>query len=173
VNHLSLKIDSLAHGLHGAARAIVDVRAGTALPQALARQFARSDMTPQARGAIQDLSYLSMRRLGLADGVLALLADKPPQPEILHGLLTCSLSLLLDEENPAYDAFTVIHSPRLLLTAGHLRALDIFCEAAEIDRERARRWAVVRTARAVLWGHQRGPKWLVEAGERLMGTLLD
>ncbi|MFJ9535127.1 16S rRNA (cytosine(967)-C(5))-methyltransferase RsmB [Herbaspirillum sp. NPDC101396] len=109
MNHLSLKIDSLAHGLHGAARAIVDVRAGTALPQALARQFARSDMTPQARGAIQDLSYLSMRRLGMADGVLALLADKPPQPEILYGLLTCALSLLLDEENPAYDAFTVVN----------------------------------------------------------------
>lgn len=109
MTHLSLKIDSLAHGLHGAARAIVDVRAGTALPQALARQFARADMTPQARGAIQDLSYLSMRRLGMADGVLALLADKPPQPEMLHGLLACALSLLLDEDNPAYDAFTVVN----------------------------------------------------------------
>ena len=109
MTHFSLKIDSLAHGLHGAARAVADVRAGTALPQALARQFARADMTPQARGAIQDLSYLSMRRLGVADGVLALLADKPPQPEILHGLLTCALSLLLDEENPAYDAFTVVN----------------------------------------------------------------
>ena len=109
MTHFSLKIDSLAHGLHGAARAVADVRAGTALPQALARQFARADMTPQARGAIQDLSYLSMRRLGVADGVLALLADKPPQPEILHGLLTCALSLLLDEDNPAYDAFTVVN----------------------------------------------------------------
>jgi len=109
VTHLSLKTDSLAHALHGAARAIADVRAGTALPQALARLFAQPDMTPQARGAIQDLAYLSMRRLGLADGLLSLLANKPPQPEVLHGLLTCALSLLLDEDHPAYDAFTVVN----------------------------------------------------------------
>jgi streptomycin 6-kinase len=75
--------------------------------------------------------------------------------------------------DPAYDAFTVIHSPRLLLTSGHRRALDIFCEAAEIDREQARRLALARTARAVLWSQRHGPKWLVEAGERLIGTLLD
>ncbi|WP_197034982.1 16S rRNA (cytosine(967)-C(5))-methyltransferase RsmB [Herbaspirillum sp. RV1423] len=109
MTYLSLKTDSLAHGLHGAAQAIAEVRAGTALPQALSRIFADADMTPQARGAIQDLSYLSMRKLGLADGLLALLADKPPQPAVLHGLLTCALSLLLDEDDPAYDAFTVVN----------------------------------------------------------------
>ena len=74
--------------------------------------------------------------------------------------------------DPAYDAFTVIHSPRLLLTSGHIRALDVFCEAAEIDRERARRWALVRAVRSVLWDRRHGPTWLAEAGERLIATLL-
>ncbi|WP_050478368.1 16S rRNA (cytosine(967)-C(5))-methyltransferase RsmB [Herbaspirillum rhizosphaerae] len=109
MTQVSLKTDSLAYGLHGAAQAIVSVREGTALPQALARIFSHSDATPQARGAIQDLSYLSMRKLGVADGLLGLLANKPPQPEVLHGLLTCALSLLLDEADPAYDDFTVVN----------------------------------------------------------------
>src|SRR5450830_1826804 len=105
----SLKTDSLAYGLHGAALAVTDVREGTALPQALARIFSRTEATPQARGAIQDLSYLSMRKLGVVDSLLALLANKPPQPAVLHGLLTCALSLLLEQDNPAYDAFTVVN----------------------------------------------------------------
>ncbi|HTI21735.1 MAG TPA: aminoglycoside phosphotransferase family protein [Kutzneria sp.] len=121
----------------------------------------------------------------VVDAALATLRELDHPDTVVHGDLHDANVLSSDREpwlaidpkglagDPAYDAFTVIHSPRLLLTAGHLRALDIFCEAAEIDRERARRWAVVRTARAVLWGHQHGPKWLVEAGERLMGTLLD
>jgi len=105
----SLKTDSLAYSLHGAAHAVAEVRHGSALPQALARLFAAPDVTPQARGAIQDLSYLAMRRLGVADGLLTLLANKPPQPDSLHGLLVCALSLLVDEQNPAYDAFTVVN----------------------------------------------------------------
>ena len=109
MTQVSLKTDSLAHGLHGAAQAIVSVRDGVALPQALARIFSHGAATPQARGAIQDLSYLSMRKLGVADGLLSLLANKPPQPAVLHGLLTCALSLLLDQANPAYDDFTVVN----------------------------------------------------------------
>jgi len=52
----SLKPDSLAYSLHGAALAVTEVRAGTALPQALARIFAHTDAPPQARGAMQDLA---------------------------------------------------------------------------------------------------------------------
>lgn len=104
----SLKTDSLAYALLGAAQAVADVRAGVALPQALRRIFTSDGISPQARGAIQDLSYLSMRKLGLSDGLLMLLADQPPQPAALHGLLNCALSLLLDESDPAYDAFTVV-----------------------------------------------------------------
>jgi streptomycin 6-kinase len=76
--------------------------------------------------------------------------------------------------DPAYDAFTVIHSPRLLLTSGHRRALDIFCEAAGIDRERARRWALVRAVRSALWDRSHAaPNWLVQGTESLIRTLAD
>src|SRR5450830_293499 len=105
----SLKTDSLAYALHGAASAVAEVRNGSALPHALTQLFARTDATPQARGAIQNLAYLTMRRLGLSDALLALLANKPPQPAHLHGLLSCALSLLADEADPAYDAFTVVN----------------------------------------------------------------
>jgi 16S rRNA (cytosine967-C5)-methyltransferase len=109
VTQISLPSDSLAYGLHGAAQAITSVRAGTALPQALGCLFTQNGMTPQARGAIQDLSYLSMRRLGVADSLLNLLTDKPPQPRMLRSLLTCALSLLVEEQDPAYPVFTVVN----------------------------------------------------------------
>ncbi|KAF1044885.1 MAG: Ribosomal RNA small subunit methyltransferase B [Herbaspirillum frisingense] len=104
----SAKADSLAYQLAYAAQAVTAVRAGSALPQALSQIFARTDAPPPARGAIQDLSYRTMRRLGLADALLALLANKPPQPEVLHGLLACALALLADEEEAGYDSFTVV-----------------------------------------------------------------
>jgi 16S rRNA (cytosine967-C5)-methyltransferase len=106
---VSLKTDSLAYALHGAACAVAEVRNGTALPAALAQLFAQADPPPQARGAIQHLSYLTMRRLGLVDALLPALANKPPQPASLHGLLSCALALLVDEEDPAYDAHTVVN----------------------------------------------------------------
>jgi len=121
----------------------------------------------------------------VVDAALAALRELDHPDTMVHGDLHDANVLSSDREpwlaidpkglagDPAYDAFTVIHSPRLLLTSGHRRALDIFCEAAEIDRERARRWALVRAARAVLWNRRHGPKWLVDAGERLIGTLLD
>lgn len=109
VMHISLKIDSLAYRLHSAAAAVADVRAGNALPSALARLFAARQTPPPARGAIQALSYLAMRQRGTIDALLALLANQPPQPALLHGLLTCALGLLLDQHDRAYDAFTVVN----------------------------------------------------------------
>ncbi len=102
----TLKSDSLAYSLHGAALAVAAVRTGTTLPSALAHVFATLDAPAQARGAIQDIAYTTMRQLGLADALLAILANQPPQPAALHGLLTCSLSLLLDATR--YDNFTVV-----------------------------------------------------------------
>jgi streptomycin 6-kinase len=120
----------------------------------------------------------------VADAALATLRELDHPETVVHGDLHDANVLAAEREpwlaidpkgiagDPAYDAFTVIHSPRLLLTSGHRRALDIFCEAAEIDRERARRWALVRTVRSVIWDRECGPKWLLEAGERLIETLL-
>ncbi|HEV2609329.1 MAG TPA: 16S rRNA (cytosine(967)-C(5))-methyltransferase RsmB [Noviherbaspirillum sp.] len=108
-----LKPDSLAYALVGAAHAVVRVRAGTALPQALAAIF--DDLAPPAaaRGAIQDIAYRSMRTLGRAEALLARLANKAPSPPLLHGLLCCALGLISNADDEAadmpYEAFTVVN----------------------------------------------------------------
>ena len=104
----SLKSDSLAFGLLGAAQATVLVRRGTALPQALAEIFAQSDPSPQARGAIQDIAYRTMRQLGRTEALIALLAKKHPEPPLLHALLCCALSLISNPYDAPYGDFTVV-----------------------------------------------------------------
>jgi 16S rRNA (cytosine967-C5)-methyltransferase len=107
-----LKSDSLAFSLHGAAQAVALVRNGTALPQALAQVSAQAAMPPQARGAMQDISYRTMRQLGRVEALLAILANKTPQPAALHGLLCCALALLCSTDTTPdgapYDDFTVV-----------------------------------------------------------------
>ena len=105
-----LKADSLALSLLGAANAIARVRGGTALPQALAAVFTAYGVTPQARGAIQDIAYRSMRQLGRSETLLGLVTTKAPEPPMLGGLLCAALALLdpPQGENPPYEAFTVV-----------------------------------------------------------------
>jgi len=107
-----LKTDSLAFSLHGAAQAVAWVRGGTALPQALAQVFVQYEAPPQARGAMQDIGYRTMRQLGRAEALLTLLAKKAPEPAKLHGLLCCALALISNpDQTPAgtpYNAFTVV-----------------------------------------------------------------
>ncbi|MFL9927580.1 16S rRNA (cytosine(967)-C(5))-methyltransferase RsmB [Herbaspirillum lusitanum] len=131
VFQVALKPDSLAYSLHQASFAVAAVRAGTALPQALAHVFARPEITPGARGAIQDISYRCMRSLGLTDSLITLLASKPPQPEQLHSLLNCALTLLVNEDESGYDGFTVVNqavdaaaaNPTLMHTKGVVNAI--------------------------------------------------
>ena len=105
-----LKTDSLALALLGAASAVARVRGGSALPQALAGVFAAYDATAQARGAIQDVAYRTMRQLGRSETLLGLMTSKAPEPPMLGALLCAALSLLDSPEGePApYEAFTVV-----------------------------------------------------------------
>ncbi|QUQ71864.1 aminoglycoside phosphotransferase family protein [Kutzneria sp. CA-103260] len=74
--------------------------------------------------------------------------------------------------DPAYDAFTVIHSPRLLFAPDHLRWLHLYCEAAGIDRERARRWSLLRAVQSAQWGRRGGdPDWLLQATDQIIAEL--
>ncbi|OGB27599.1 MAG: 16S rRNA (cytosine(967)-C(5))-methyltransferase [Burkholderiales bacterium RIFCSPLOWO2_02_FULL_57_36] len=109
VHQHALKTDSLAYALLGAAYAVALVRKGTALPQALAQTFARFDPPAPARGAIQDIAYRTMRRWGQANALLTLLTQKPPEPPLLHALLSCALSLIVDADEAAYETFTVVN----------------------------------------------------------------
>ncbi|MEN3366603.1 MAG: rRNA (cytosine967-C5)-methyltransferase [Burkholderiales bacterium] len=109
---INLKTDSLAYSLLGAAHAVVQVQEGTALPQALTNIFGQTNAPPQARGAIQDISYRTMRRLGRAEALLTNLTSKPPTPALLHALLCCALALISDPDDEAgeapYENFTVV-----------------------------------------------------------------
>ncbi|MFC5478063.1 16S rRNA (cytosine(967)-C(5))-methyltransferase RsmB [Massilia suwonensis] len=105
-----LPADSLALAMLGAASAVAQVRNGTALPQALSNVFAAYEVTPQGRGAIQDLAYRSMRGLGRAETLLGLMTTKAPDVPMLVGLIECALVLLdpPEGEQAAYEPFTVV-----------------------------------------------------------------
>ncbi|WP_406740602.1 aminoglycoside phosphotransferase family protein [Streptomyces atratus] len=97
------------------------------------------------------------------------------QPDtLIHGDLHARNILRADREpwlavdpkghagDPAYDAGTLLKSRALtLIEASDLRkalhrTLHVFAEAAEVDRERARRWAQFHAVRAAFWGRRHG-----------------
>lgn len=110
VDLLEVKFDSLAFSLAGAAQAVAYVLEGTALPQALSRIFAQLNPTPQARGAIQDIAYRTMRQVGRVDALITLMTNKPVEPPLLYSLMCCALSLLVIEKDdtPPYGDFVVV-----------------------------------------------------------------
>ncbi|WP_329479717.1 aminoglycoside phosphotransferase family protein [Kribbella sp. NBC_01484] len=64
--------------------------------------------------------------------------------------------------DPAYDSgtllkvWTFLHLGVADLPKAVHRALDIFAEAAELDRERVRRWAQLHAVQAAFWGRRHG-----------------
>lgn len=107
---LRLKPDALAFALDGAAQAVEAVARGTSLPAALAA--VQSALPPEARalsrGAIQDIAYRAMRRLGTAEWLVGALVDKAPSAHV-RAVLVCAFALLLDDEaHAAYTPFTVV-----------------------------------------------------------------
>ncbi|MFF3691253.1 aminoglycoside phosphotransferase family protein [Streptomyces sp. NPDC002187] len=107
------------------------------------------------------------------------------QPDILiHGDLHARNILRADREpwlavdpkgyagDPAYDGGTLLKSRALTLVAADdpakavHRILDIFAEAAELDRERARRWAQFHAVQAAFWGRRHGFR-IARSGPRL------
>lgn len=111
MSKLHLKTDSLAFSLICAARAVAQVKSGTALPQALSAMFAESQAPGPARGAIQDIAYRTMRQLGRAETLLQMLTDRPPSPAPLHALLCCGLALMCESDagpDVHYDSFTLV-----------------------------------------------------------------
>jgi streptomycin 6-kinase len=88
--------------------------------------------------------------------------------------------------DPAYDGGTLLKARGLtLLEADDLRKavdrfLDVFTEAAELDRERAQRWAQLHAVQAAFWGRRHGFRiarsgsrldWLTEFADRLAELL--
>jgi 16S rRNA (cytosine967-C5)-methyltransferase len=159
----SLKNDSLAYSLLGAARAVARVKAGNALPQALAAIFGQFNPPLQARGAMQDIAYRTMRRLGQAEALLSILASKPPSPAELHGLLCCALALMLNDDGDApYEDFTVVDQavtaagsdPAIAHAKGMVNAV-----LRRFLRERAGLLQQIGNQPAARWNY---PNWWIE-----------
>jgi len=110
------------------------------------------------------------------------------QPDILiHGDLHARNILRADREpwlavdpkgyagDPAYDGGTLLKSRAMaLLDADDLgravhRVLDVFAEAAALDRERVQRWAQYHAVDAAFWGRRHG--YRVARGGRLLDSL--
>lgn len=107
---LSLPPDSLSYSMIGAAQTIAAVLGGVALPQALAQLFSTNQVLPSQRGAIQDLSYRSMRQIGRVDALINAMTTKAPTPVLLYGLLCCALALIVEDDQTLhpYAEFTVV-----------------------------------------------------------------
>lgn len=99
--------EPLSLALLHAAQVLANVDAGQALPSALSTAFEQNRLSPAMRGAVQDISYRSMRRWGCARALLAQLASKPVTPAQLHTLCCVALALLSDEP-PPYAAHTLV-----------------------------------------------------------------
>ena len=159
-----IKADSLAFSLVGAAQAVAYVLEGTALPQALAKVFAQTNASPQARGAIQDISYRSMRQIGCVDALLTLMTTKPPEPPLLYSLMCCALTLLVKVEGEVapYEDFIVVDqavnaaasSPHMVFAKGMVNAI-----LRRFLREQASLLATVMKQPTALWNY---PQWWVD-----------
>jgi 16S rRNA (cytosine967-C5)-methyltransferase len=107
---LHLAPESLGFALDCAAQAVGAVRLGAALPAALGTVFAslREASAAASHGAVQDIAYRTMRRLGVAEWLVAKQVRKAPPPHVAH-LLACAFALLIDDEaSAAYTPFTVV-----------------------------------------------------------------
>ncbi|HEV7814819.1 MAG TPA: 16S rRNA (cytosine(967)-C(5))-methyltransferase RsmB [Janthinobacterium sp.] len=159
-----LKPDSLAFCLLGAANAVAQVRAGAALPQALAKVFAQSGAAPQARGAIQDIAYRCMRRLGLCDTLIGLMTSKAPEPPMLAALLACALALIAaDAGEQAYEEFTVVDQAVRVATAhpdmAHAKGM-VNAVLRRFLRERKELMAEALRQPLARWNY---PEWWIDA----------
>ncbi|MCE7917329.1 MAG: 16S rRNA (cytosine(967)-C(5))-methyltransferase RsmB, partial [Nitrosomonas sp. PRO5] len=86
-----------------AVQAIKEVFAGTNLTEVLRNIWQTgSHLTPQQRGAIQDIAYGVLRHYGRLDAILHKLLNKPVQDKQLHYLLAVALYQLRYSKAPAH-----------------------------------------------------------------------
>lgn len=144
----------------------------------------------EIRDGAEELAYPLSQRV--VDAALSTVKELgPDQPDTLvHGDLHYANVLQSEREpwlaidpkgyvgDPAYDAIKLLRGYfDDLLTAGDLRTallrrLDIFADAAELDRDRVFRWAQARAVMSAQWGRQNGdPAWLVEITDQIAESL--
>ncbi|WP_224044978.1 16S rRNA (cytosine(967)-C(5))-methyltransferase RsmB [Paraburkholderia unamae] len=157
--------ESLGFALDLAAHAVGSVRAGAALPAALASTFAAlpGEFAPVARGAVQDIAYRTMRRLGTADWLIRQRVSKAPPPHA-QNLLACAFALLVeDEASAAYTPFTVVD--QAVRTVGARREIAfakglVNAVLRGFLRERDTALAAAQADETAHWNY---PRWWIDA----------
>ncbi|MEU6480372.1 aminoglycoside phosphotransferase family protein [Streptomyces sp. NPDC047017] len=138
----------------------------------------------QLRADAEELCHSLPPRVFEAAGATARELGRTQPDTLVHGDLHARNILRASREpwlavdpkgyvgDPAYDGGTLLKSRALTLwdaddlrTAVH-RVLDVFAEAAEVDRERVRRWAQFHAVQAASWGRRHGFR-AARGGERL------
>lgn len=128
----------------------------------------------QLRGDAEEVAH-KLSRYAVDTAVATVRELGSAQPDtLIHGDLHPRNILRADREpwlavdpkgyagDPAYDGGALLKSRALALREAHdlraalLRTLDVFAEAAELDRERAYRWAQFHAVQAAFWGRRHG-----------------
>lgn len=163
----------------------INRRLAVPAPADLPRLCAQADAwEEQLHENAEDLTRtLSRRAVDAAVATVRELGRTQPDT-LVHGDLHARNILRADREpwlavdpkgyvgDPAYDGGTLLKSRALtLLEAGDLskavhRVIDVFAEAAEVERERVRRWAQLHAVEAAIWGRRHGYR-VARGGARL------
>lgn len=171
LSQLHLAPDSLGFALDGAAQAVGAVRGGTALPAALAAVQALLPpvSVASARGAMQDIAYRTLRRLGTVDWIVAQLVRKAP-PQHVSNMLACALALLVDEAQAApYAAHTVVDQTVNAIGARREVSFAKGLVNAVLRAFLRERDTLMSTARADALAAWNYPQWWIDAVKAAWG----
>ncbi|MFP3604343.1 16S rRNA (cytosine(967)-C(5))-methyltransferase RsmB [Paraburkholderia sp. SIMBA_053] len=165
---LHLAPESLGFALDCAAQAVGAVRLGAALPAALQSVFvsAPEGSAAAARGAVQDIAYRTMRRLGTAEWLIAKLVKKAPPPHVGH-VLACAIALLIDDEaSAAYTPFTVVDQAVSAISARREFSFAKGLINAVLRNFLREREALLEAAQADEVARWNYPSWWIDAVRR-------
>lgn len=143
----------LSHQLQWCAQAVMAVRGGQSLSQAILR------VPPPLRPGVQALAFHVMRWLGAAETLQQqLVPRRPPAP--LEGLLLCSLALLWPESSPPYADHTLVdQAVQAASRAGRASAAGLVnAVLRRFLRERDQWVAAARLEPRARWNH---PPWWI------------
>jgi 16S rRNA (cytosine967-C5)-methyltransferase len=145
-----------------AAEAVARVLDGRSLTETLESLFAAGDpaLSPQQRGATQDLAYGALRFLGTLRAVLGQLLERAPADPRVYGLLLVSLYQLEYRRSPQHAVVSEAVS-----VAGALKAPKALVNAV-LRRFLRDREALLAKARESEEGRYSHPQWWVERVKR-------
>ena len=119
-----------------------------------------------ARGAVQDIAYRTMRRLGTVDWLIKQRVSKAPPPPVTN-LLACALALVVDDEaHAAYTPFTVVDQAVHAIGARREVAFAKGLVNAVLRgflRERESALAAAQADEVARWNY---PQWWIDAIRR-------